>query len=80
MNDLNEEEKKALRAFKKRLKMQQLDGDSRLGRSPLTGAHSTVYAIQPPMGFGRPMWETLAGKGYLKDDGGGLYGLVVRKD
>src|SRR5215207_1476708 len=35
-----EELKKALKAFKKRLKLTQLEEDSRLGHSPLTGAKS----------------------------------------
>ena len=40
--------KKALKAFKKRLKLTQLEDDSKLGHSPLTGAKSQVVAIQPP--------------------------------
>lgn len=67
--------KKALKAFKKKLKLQQLEDDSRLGRSPLTGAKSTVVAIQPPPGFGREVWEELKSHGYLKGDGGGFYML-----
>src|SRR5258706_533306 len=34
----DEDMKKALKAFRKRMKMTQLDEDSRLGHSPLTGA------------------------------------------
>lgn len=67
--------KKAFKAFKKKLKLQQLEDDSRLGRSPLTGAKSTVVAIQPPPGFGREVWEELKSQGYLKADGGGFYAL-----
>ena len=68
---------KALKAFKKRLKLTQLDGDSRLGHGPLTGAKAAkVVAIQPPAGFGREVWEELAEKGRLKNDGGGFYSLV----
>ncbi len=79
MNDLNEDQKKALRAFKKRLKMNQLEDDSRLGRSPLTGAKTTILAIQPPSGFGRATWEELADKGYLRRDSGGFFELVAGK-
>jgi hypothetical protein len=71
--------KKALKAFKKRLKLMQLEEDSRLGHSPLTGAKTSVVSIQPPMGFGREIWEELAAKGYLKNDGGGFYQLVPGK-
>ena len=74
-----EELKKALKAFKKRIKLTQLDDDSRLGRSPLTGSKESVVSIQPPAGFGRAVWEELADKGYLKRDGGGFYALVPGK-
>ena len=75
----DEELKKALKAFKKRLKLTQLDDDSRLGRSPLTGAKESVVSIQPPTGFGRSVWEELADKGFLKRDGGGFYALLPGK-
>ena len=75
----DEELKKALKAFKKRMKLTQLDDDSRLGRSPLTGAKASVVSIQPPAGFGREIWEELAEKGFLKRDGGGFYALVPGK-
>jgi hypothetical protein len=74
-----DELKRALKAFKKRMKLTQLEEDSRLGRSPLTGAKSTIVSIQPPTGFGREVWEELADKGYLKRDGGGFYALVPGK-
>ena len=74
-----EELKKALKAFKKRLKLTQLEEDSRLGHSPLTGARSSITAIQPPVGFGREIWEELVQKGYLKNDGGGFYQLLPGK-
>ena len=74
-----EDLKKAFKAFKKRLKLTQLDDDSRLGHSPLTGSRSTIVSIQPPSGFGREIWEELADKGYLKRDGIGFYALVPGK-
>jgi hypothetical protein len=74
-----EDLRKALKAFKKRLKLTQLDDDSKLGHSPLTGAKSKVVSIQPPAGFGREIWEELADKGYLKRDGVGFYELVPGK-
>lgn len=75
----DEELKKALKAFKKRHKLTQLDGDSRLGRSPLTGSKESVVSIQPPAGFDRSVWEELADNGVLKRDGGGFYALVPGK-
>jgi hypothetical protein len=74
-----EELKKALKAFKKRMKLTQLDDDSKLGHSPLTGSKSKVVSIQPPAGFGKEIWEELAEKGYLKRDGIGFYELVPGK-
>jgi hypothetical protein len=74
-----DELRRALKAFKKRMKLTQLDDDSRLGRSPLTGSRSTVVAIQPPSGFPREIWEELADKGFLKREGIGFYALVPGK-
>src|SRR5438034_671552 len=48
-------------------------------RSNLTGAKTTIVAIQPPLGFGKEVWEGLATQGYLKRDGGGFYQLVPGK-
>lgn len=75
-----DEMKKALKAFRKRLKMMQLEEDSKLGHSPLTGAKSTIVEIQPPSGFGREVWEELADKGFLKRGGRGFYELVPGKN
>jgi hypothetical protein len=75
----DDELKRALKAFKKRLKLTQLDEDSRLGHSPLTGARSRIVSIQPPAGFGREVWEELADKGFLKRDGIGFFELVPGK-
>ena len=79
MPSTEEELKKALKAFKKRLKMQQLEEDSRLGHSPLTGSKTKIVSIQPPLGFGREVWEELADQGYLKRDGRGFFELAPGK-
>lgn len=79
MPSTDEELHKAMRAFRKKLKLTQLEEDSRLGKSPLTGSRSTIVSIQPPTGFGREIWVELAEKGYLKNDGGGFYQLVPGK-
>ena len=71
--------KKALKAFKKRLKLTRLDDESKLGHSPLTGGGAKIFAIQPPSGFGKEIWEELADKGFLKRDGGGFYQVVEGK-
>ncbi len=79
MPSSQEELRKALKAFKKRLKMTQLDDDSKLGHSPLTKGAARIVSIQPPAGFGREIWEELADAGYLKRDGIGFYEIVQGK-
>jgi hypothetical protein len=72
-----DELKKALKAFKKRLKLTRLDDDSKIGHGPMSsGSSSKVVSMQPPAGFGREIWEELADKGYLRRDGIGFYELV----
>ena len=80
MNDLNEDQKKALRAFKKRLKATQLEEDSRLGHGPMSSGKAKITAITPPTGFGREVWGELAAKGYIRPDGGGFYELATWKE
>jgi hypothetical protein len=80
MASTESELKRALGTFKKRLKMAQLDDDSRLGRSPLTGSRrEKIVSIQPPAGFGRAIWEELADMGFLKRDTVGFYELTNKQ-
>ena len=78
MPSSEDELKKALKAFKKRLKLTRLDDESRIGHGPMSGGAGAerIISIQPPIGFGREIWEELAEKGYLKRDGQGFYELV----
>ena len=69
--------KKALKAFRKRLKLTRLDEESKLGVGPLTGgAQSGVVAITPPNQYPVAVWEELVKQGKLKRSGSGFYGLV----
>jgi hypothetical protein len=71
-----EELKAAFKAFKKRLKMTQLDADSSISGGPLSGGRrSTIVAISPPNQFGQAVWDELVRQGKLKRAGGGLYEL-----
>lgn len=79
MNDLTDAQKHALKAFRKKLKTQQLEEDSRLGRAKTTGARNNIVAIQPPFGFPREVWQELIDKGYLQPDGGNFYKIVPGK-
>jgi len=80
MPSSEEDLKKALKAFKKRLKLTRLDDESKIGHGPMSSSgHGKIVSIQPPAGFGREIWEELADKGYLKRDGVGFYELVEGK-
>jgi hypothetical protein len=68
--------KKALKAFKKRLKLTRLDHESRINASPLSGRASHVAAITPPNQFPAAVWEELARQGKLKKMEGGTYALA----
>ena len=72
-----QELKAALKAFKKRLKLTQLDDQSRIGRGPMSGGHASgIMAITPPDQFPSAVWEELARQGKLKSAGSGMYELV----
>jgi hypothetical protein len=69
--------KRALGAFKKRLKLTKLDQESKLGggRPMTSGKKSDIMGIIPPRDFPPSVWRELAQQGKLKDMGGGFYGL-----
>lgn len=69
--------KKAMKAFRKRLKLTRLDDESRLGVGAMTkGSESAIVGITPPAEYARPVWAELARQGRLADCKDGLYGLV----
>ncbi len=71
-----EELRKALKAFKKRLKLARLDDESRLGHGAMTrGGRSGIQAIQPPAQFPQAVWDELVRQGRLRYAGHGLYEL-----
>jgi hypothetical protein len=68
--------KRALKAFKKRLKLTRLDAESTLGGGPFSGGRSSgIVAIQPPSIFPRQVWDRLVELGKLRRVQGGLYEL-----
>ena len=72
-----EEVKRAMKAFKKRLKLARLDDESSLGRGPLTGGKaSSIVAITPPHQYAKAVWNELVSRGRLKYAGQGMYELV----
>ncbi|MGA2035602.1 MAG: hypothetical protein ABSG68_25415 [Thermoguttaceae bacterium] len=69
--------KAALKAFRKRLKLTQLDDQSRIGVGPMSsGRPSGIVAIMPPDQFPQEVWDELARQGKLKRVGSGLYELA----
>jgi hypothetical protein len=71
-----QELKAALKAFKKRLKLTQLDDQSRIGVGPMSsGRQSGIVAITPPDQYPQAVWDELARQKKIKRVGGGLYEL-----
>ena len=72
-----EELKRALKAFKKRLKLTRLDAESGLGGGKMTGGKSSgIVAITPPDQYPRAVWEELVRQGKLKSASHGMYELA----
>jgi hypothetical protein len=71
-----EDLKRAFKAFKKRLKVTQLDAESTIAGGPLSsGRSSGIVAIVPPSGFPQTIWDELVRQGRLKKAGHGMYEL-----
>lgn len=69
--------KKALQAFKKRLKLTRLDQESKLGHGPMSaGRRSEVRGIIPPREYPLTTWEELTRRGRLRNLGQGFYELI----
>jgi hypothetical protein len=67
---------KALKAFKKRMKLSRLDDESRLERGPMSkGGNSGIVAITPPAQFPQAVWDELVRQGRLRPAGYGMYEL-----
>jgi hypothetical protein len=67
----------ALKAFRKRLKLTQLDDQSRIGVGPMSsGRPSGIVAIMPPDQFPQAVWDELARQGKIKRVGNRQYELV----
>lgn len=74
-----EDLKRALKAFKKRLKLMRQDDESKIGGGAFTqGKKSGIVAIQLPEGFPAEVWEALEKKGRIKrTPGRKTYALVT---
>jgi hypothetical protein len=68
--------KRALKAFRKRLKVTLIDDASSLGGGPMSGGrNSAIVAITPPQRYPRAVWDELVRLGRLLDSKHGMYEL-----
>ena len=68
--------KRALKAFRKRLKITVLDAESSIGGGPMSGGRkSAIVAITPPERYPRAVWDELVRQGRLLDARMGTYEL-----
>jgi len=64
--------KRALKAFRKRLKIVRLDAESSIGGGPMSsGRDSGIVGVRPPDAFPAEVWELLVKQGRLVDGGDG---------
>lgn len=70
----DEELKRALKSFKKRMKLARLDDESGLSRGG--NRKSGIVGIAPPTGHPDGIWEELVAKGKLRREMGGTYSVV----
>jgi hypothetical protein len=68
--------KRALKAFRKSLKVTRLDAESSLGVGPMSsGRHSSIIGMRPPERYPAAVWEELARQGRLIAGKFGVYEL-----
>lgn len=68
--------KRAMKAYRKRLKVTVLDAESSVGGGPMSsGRRSTIVGITPPERYPRAVWDELVRQGRLLSSGRGTYEL-----
>lgn len=68
--------KRAMKAFRKSLKVTRLAAETKLGGGPMSsGSDSRVVGIQPPPRYPKPVWMELVRQGRLTTDRRGLFEL-----
>ena len=64
--------KRAMNAFKKRLKITRADDEYSSSRNPMShGATSSITGVRPPEAYTADIWELLVAHGRLNDPGDG---------
>ena len=65
--------KRAMNAYKKRLKLTRTDDEISSSRNPLSrGASSSILGVRPPEQYSQEVWDLLVAHGRLRDGGDGL--------
>jgi hypothetical protein len=68
--------KRALKAFRKSLKVTRLDAESSIGVGPMSsGRHSGIVGVIPPPRYPREVWDELVRQGRLRGGKQGIYEL-----
>ncbi len=66
--------KRAMKAFKKRLKLTRLDDESGLCHSSaFKGRGTGIMAVRPPDNYPQAVWDKLVEMGRLQNTGNGIY-------
>ena len=70
--------KRALKAYRKSLKVMRLDDEITGSRNPLSkGTESGILGVRPPEQYPQEVWDMLVAQGKLRDGGHGLLELAT---
>lgn len=70
--------KRALKAYRKRLKLVRLDDEASSSRNPLSkGTESSILGVKAPEQYPDEVWDMLIAQGKLRDGGHGLLELTT---
>ena len=68
--------RRAIKAFRKSLKVTRLDAESSIGGGPMSsGRHSGIQGMKPPDRYPRAVWDELVRQRRLIDAGHGIFEL-----
>lgn len=69
--------KRAVKAFRRRLKLTREEDEARLGHDAMSsGRKSSIVGVKPPEQYPQEVWNELVSRGRLRELGGGVYELV----
>lgn len=73
----NDTLKRAMKAFRRRLKLTRADDESRLGHNAMTkGNRSSIVGVRPPDQYPHEVWEALVARGRLRRGHEGTYEAI----